>query len=92
MQIYFIMVGVVMSFITFVVHTFIGDPRVAKPLLENTNLPIASKWLNYYTWHITTIFTLLKNHKPWQKQLTQKLLLHMKSSNKKLRTFCGASL
>ena len=59
MQIYLLWSAVVMSFITFVVHTFIGGPRVAKPLLENTNLPIASKWLNYYTWHITTIFTLL---------------------------------
>jgi hypothetical protein len=48
-----------MSFVTFIIHTFIGGPRVAKPLLENNNLPKASKWLNYYTWHITTIFTFL---------------------------------
>ncbi|MCF6236328.1 MAG: hypothetical protein L3J70_08180 [Gammaproteobacteria bacterium] len=59
MQIYLLWSAVVMSFITFVVHTFIGGPLVAKPLLENKDLPIASKWLNYYTWHITTIFTLL---------------------------------
>ena len=59
MQIYLLWSAVVMSFITFLVHTFIGGPRVAKPLLESKNLPIASKWLNYYTWHITTIFTLL---------------------------------
>lgn len=59
MQIYLLWSAVVMSLITFLVHTFIGGPRVAKPLLESKNLPIASKWLNYYTWHITTIFTLL---------------------------------
>ena len=59
MQVYLLWLAVIMSFITFVIHTFVGGPRVAKPLLENTNLPIASKWLNYYTWHITTIFTLL---------------------------------
>jgi hypothetical protein len=47
-----------MSLVTFSVHTFIGGPRVAEPLLANTSLPIASKWLNYYCWHITTIYTL----------------------------------
>ncbi len=48
----------VMSLITFYVHTFIGGPRVAEPLLANTDLPMASKWLNYYCWHITTIYLL----------------------------------
>ena len=47
-----------MSVITFCVHTFIGGPRVAAPLLGNSSLPLASKWLNYYCWHITTIYTL----------------------------------
>ena len=47
-----------MSIVTFAVHTFIGGPRVAGPLLANTRLPKASKWLNYYCWHITTIYTL----------------------------------
>ncbi len=59
MQIYLLWSAVVMSLITFAIHTFVGGPRVAKPLIENKDLPIASKWLNYYTWHITTIFTLL---------------------------------
>jgi hypothetical protein len=58
MQVYLLWAAAVMSVITFAVHTFIGGPVVAKPLLENTNLPKASKWLNYYTWHVTTIFTL----------------------------------
>jgi hypothetical protein len=48
-----------MSIITFAVHTFVGGPRVADPLLENNTLPKASKWLNYYCWHITTIYTFV---------------------------------
>ena len=48
----------IMSVVTFSVHTFVGGPRVAAPLLANTSLPKASKWLNYYCWHITTIYTL----------------------------------
>ncbi|WLT31863.1 hypothetical protein [Geothrix sp. PMB-07] len=46
-----------MSAVTFCVHTFVGGPRVAGPLLADTQLPRASKWLNYYCWHITTVFT-----------------------------------
>lgn len=57
MQAYFLWAASVMSIITFAVHTFIGGPVVAEPLLKNTDLPKASKWLNYYTWHVTTIFT-----------------------------------
>ena len=57
MQVYFLWAAAVMSIVTFAVHTFIGGPRVAEPLLANTDLPKASKWLNYYCWHITTIFT-----------------------------------
>lgn len=57
MQIYFFWAAAVMSVITFAVHTFVGGPRVAKPLLANTDLPKASKWLNYYCWHVTIVFT-----------------------------------
>ncbi len=59
MQVTFLWAAAAMSFVTFLVHTFIGGPRVAVPLLEDRNLPIASKWLNYYCWHITTIYTFL---------------------------------
>ena len=59
MQIIILWVTVAMSFVTFFVHTFIGSPVVAGPLLKNTSLPIASKWLNYYCWHVTTIYTFL---------------------------------
>ncbi|MFV1975623.1 MAG: hypothetical protein ACC651_07715 [Candidatus Scalindua sp.] len=57
MQVLFFWAASVMSLITFAVHTFIGGPVVAGPLLKNSGLPKASKWLNYYTWHVTTIFT-----------------------------------
>lgn len=57
MEVYFFWSAALMSIITFAVHTFIGGPRVAEPLLANTDLPRASKWLNYYCWHVTTIFT-----------------------------------
>ena len=59
MQVIILWATVVMSFVTFLVHTFIGGPKVAGPLLKDTGLPIASKWLNYYCWHVTTIYTLL---------------------------------
>jgi hypothetical protein len=58
MQIYLMWSAAFMSFVTFAVHTFIGGPRVAGPLLATTHLPIASKWLNYYCWHITTVLLL----------------------------------
>jgi len=59
MQVTLLWAAAVMSVVTFAIHTFIGGPRVAVPLLANTNLPIASKWLNYYCWHITTIYTFV---------------------------------
>lgn len=59
MQVLILWSAALMSLLTFIIHTFVGGPRVAGPLLENTTLPLASKWLNYYCWHITTIYTLL---------------------------------
>jgi hypothetical protein len=59
MQVALLWATVIVSAVTFLVHTFIGGPRVAAPLLENDTLPIASKWLNYYCWHITTIYTFM---------------------------------
>jgi len=56
---FLIWVAVALSLIAFYVHTFIGGPRVAAPLLMNKDLPKASKWLNYYCWHIVTIYLLL---------------------------------
>ena len=58
MQVSLFWAAAIMSVVTFSVHTFIGGPRVAGPLLATSSLPKASKWLNYYCWHITTIYTL----------------------------------
>lgn len=52
-------VAAFISVVTFYVHAFIGGPRVAGPLLKNKDLPVASKWLNYYCWHIVTIYLFL---------------------------------
>jgi hypothetical protein len=41
--------------ITFAAHTFAGGQRVAVPLLADTHLPKASKWLSYYCWHVVTV-------------------------------------
>lgn len=41
--------------VTFYVHTFVGGPVVAGPLLASDALPRPSKWLNYYTWHMATL-------------------------------------
>jgi len=59
MQVSLLWAAVVISFVTFCIHTFVGGPIVTEPLLKNTTLPAASKWLNYYCWHITTIYTFL---------------------------------
>jgi hypothetical protein len=52
----FIWMATFLSLLTFYIHTFIGGPRVAGPLLKNLDLPKASKWLNYYCWHVVTIY------------------------------------
>lgn len=45
----------IISAVTFYVHTFVGGPRVAGPLLADDQLPKASKWLSYFCWHIATV-------------------------------------
>jgi len=59
MQTCLLWAAALISVVTFSVHTFIGGRRVAAPLLANTSLPKASKWLNYYCWHIATIYTFM---------------------------------
>ena len=46
------------SLITFGVHTFVGGVFVARPLLKARDLTPASRWLNYYTWHMATALLL----------------------------------
>jgi hypothetical protein len=48
----------VIALITFGVHTFVGGVFVARPLLKARDLTPASRWLNYYTWHMVTALLL----------------------------------
>ena len=52
-------VAALASLATFVVHTFIGGVYAARPLLADETLPGASRWLNYYTWHMATVTLLV---------------------------------
>ncbi len=42
------------SAITFLLHTFVGGPDVAKPLLES-DMATVPKYTNYYCWHLVTL-------------------------------------
>jgi hypothetical protein len=44
-----------LTLITFAVHTFVGGIYVVRPLLAIEGLTRASRWLNYYCWHMTTL-------------------------------------
>jgi hypothetical protein len=46
------------AFVAFLVHWQVGGRHAARPLLAATELPAASKWLNYLCWHIATILLL----------------------------------
>ena len=48
-----------MALVSFAIHTFVGGPYATKPLLAATGLPKATIWLNYFTWHIVTLFLLI---------------------------------
>ncbi|MFN9355260.1 MAG: hypothetical protein ACK55V_04190 [Alphaproteobacteria bacterium] len=58
MQVELLWAAASLSLVTFGVHTFIGGVFVARPLLADTGLPRASKWLNYYCWHLVTLTIL----------------------------------
>lgn len=49
----------VLSLITFGVHTFVGGKYAARPLLEAQDFHKASRWLNYFTWHMATVLLLV---------------------------------
>jgi len=40
---------------TFCVHVFVGEIHVARPLVADTALPKAAKWLAFYCWHLVTL-------------------------------------
>ena len=50
---YYFLVSCILSLAVWGIHTFMGGPEVAKPLLESSldNVP---KYTNYYCWHIVT--------------------------------------
>lgn len=54
MNVWFFAAGVV-SVVTACTHTYLGGIHVVRPLLAVEGLTRASRWLNYYCWHITTI-------------------------------------
>ncbi|MFK7861184.1 MAG: hypothetical protein AB8B64_20375 [Granulosicoccus sp.] len=37
------------------IHTFLGGPSIARPLLSATDLGAVPKWTQYYCWHLVTI-------------------------------------
>ncbi len=45
--------------ITLGVHTFVGGKYAARPLLAADGFDKASRWLNYFTWHMATAVLLL---------------------------------
>ena len=48
-----------LALITFAVHSFVGGIYVVRPLLAVQGLSRASRWLNYYCWHMTTLTLLV---------------------------------
>lgn len=42
--------------VSFCVHTFVGGRFAARPLLDSSALPEATIWLNYFTWHVCTVW------------------------------------
>jgi hypothetical protein len=46
-----------LSLVTWALHTFVGGPATAGPLLASS-LPPVAKYTNYYCWHLVTIVLL----------------------------------
>jgi len=49
-----LIVAAALSLVTWALHTFLGGPEAAGPLLESEMDPVA-KYTNYYCWHLTTL-------------------------------------
>lgn len=43
------------SFATFAIHTWVGGPAIARPLLNATDMHDVAKYTNYYCWHLVTL-------------------------------------
>lgn len=48
-----------MCFVTFLVHWQVGGIYASRPLLAARDITEASRWLNYFCWHIVTILLLI---------------------------------
>lgn len=51
----FFAAAALLALATLFVHVFAGGREVARPLLADSTLPHAAKWLCYYCWHIATL-------------------------------------
>lgn len=58
MQTYLLWAAAALCVVTFFVHVFIGGIHVVRPLLASKDITRASKWLNYYCWHIVSVVIL----------------------------------
>lgn len=47
------------NFVTFLVHWQVGGIYASRPLLAAKDITDASRWLNYFCWHIVTILLLI---------------------------------
>ncbi len=50
----FLLAAAILTFLTWALHTFMGTPEIARPLLAS-DLPPVPKYTNYYCWHAVTI-------------------------------------
>jgi hypothetical protein len=48
----------VAAFVTFALHTFVGGPQFARPLLAARDLPRIPKLTMYFCWHMVTVLLL----------------------------------
>ena len=48
------LVASLLSLTTWAIHTVVGGPAVARPLVESELRPVV-KWTNYYAWHLVTL-------------------------------------
>ncbi|MBX2803744.1 MAG: hypothetical protein KTR31_39065 [Myxococcales bacterium] len=53
MNVAFVVAALISTF-TWGLHTFVGSPQIARPLLES-ELPPVPRYTNYYCWHIVTL-------------------------------------
>ena len=52
---WFLMAASAAAFATFAIHTWIGGPAIARPLLRAGDIHDVAKYTNYYCWHLVTL-------------------------------------